>query len=76
MKTLSILSVVAVLSAACLLSGCIAGHAEYADNPAPPPQRIMVKDLSWYEYDNLWFNNGTKPPLWAWVLMPIAGLFY
>ncbi|MHB9139406.1 MAG: hypothetical protein ACYC4Q_08385 [Victivallaceae bacterium] len=75
MKTLSVLCVIAVMSV-CLLSGCVAGHAEYADNPAPPPQRIMVKDLSWYEYDAQWFNNGTKAPLWAYVLMPIASLFY
>ena len=57
-------------------AGCISGQREYADNPNPPPQRIIVKDLAWYEYDSQWFNNGTKPPAWAWILMPIAGLFY
>lgn len=57
-------------------AGCIAGQAEYSDNPNPPPQRIVVKELSWYEYDSQWFNNGTKAPWYAYILMPIAGMFY
>lgn len=57
-------------------AGCIAGQAEYSDNPNPPPKRIVVKELSWYEYDSQWFNNGTKAPWYAYILMPVAGLFY
>ena len=71
MKKLILLSVLSVM-----LSGCVAGHVEYADNPNPPPQRIIVKDLSWYEYDSQWFNNGTKAPAWAYGLMPVVSLFY
>ena len=54
---MSILKRVTVI-VALLLQGCVAGHS--VDN-----------DLALYEYDEQFWNNGTKAPAWFYLMIPV-----
>ena len=60
---------------AAMLSGCVAGKQKWQENPGSPPERILVEDYRWYEYNELWFNNGGPCPWWAYLLIPIVSVF-